>query len=264
MTDLELLDHPLISERYFFPRHESPESPHWIECDGARLACAWRPTQGPAKGTIVHFHGNGEVVADWLDGFDDFCHHCGWNLLLAEYRGYGGSSGRPQLGQMLNDAPKVVAALDTPPEKVVLFGRSVGSLFALEALDQYPGISGLVLESGVADVRERLLLRVSPRELGVSPEEFDHVISVAFDHQRKLSTYRGKTLVLHAAQDDLVDVSHGHRLHAWAGGPKELKILPRGGHNDIMYANSAAYFAALESFLDMLPPDATRASTDHD
>lgn len=258
MTDLTLLDHPLISERYFFPRHEAPASPYWIECDGARLACAWRPTPGPAKGTIVHFHGNGEIVADWLGGFDAFCHHCGWNLLLAEYRGYGGSTGTPQLGQMLKDAPKVIEALDTPPQEMVIFGRSVGSLFALEALDCHPEIAGLVLESSVADVRERLLLRVSPQDIGVNRDEFDQLMSEAFDHQRKLSTYRGRTLVLHAAHDDLVDVSHGERLYAWAGGPKELKILPRGGHNDIMYANSEAYFAALKNFLDMLYPEPPR------
>ena len=92
----------------------------------------------------------------------------GWDLLLAEYRGYGGSTGEPLLGRMLDDVEAVLRAAG-PPERLVVFGRSVGSLFALEAVARCPGVAGLVLESAIADPLERLLLRVTPRELGVTP-----------------------------------------------------------------------------------------------
>jgi acyl-CoA dehydrogenase len=82
---------------------------------------------------VVHFHGNGEVVADWQGGFEDFIGQLGWDLLLAEYRGYGASTGEPQLGRMLDDVKPILCAAG-PPGKLVAFGRSVGSIFALEAV----------------------------------------------------------------------------------------------------------------------------------
>ena len=84
-----LLDHPLISERYFFPRADAPADPFWIDCDdGTRLACAYNETD-PSAPTVVHFHGNGEVVADYLDGFPGLINRMGCNCFFAEFRAYG-------------------------------------------------------------------------------------------------------------------------------------------------------------------------------
>jgi hypothetical protein len=118
----DLLDHPLISERYFFPRREPPRSRLDVEVGDATLACALHRAD-PEGHVVVHFHGNGEVVADWQDGFPEVIGQLGWDLLLAEYRGYGGSSGSPQLGRMLADVEAVMRAAG-PPERVVVLGRS--------------------------------------------------------------------------------------------------------------------------------------------
>ena len=94
-----LLDHHLISERYFFPRAEAPAEPFWVDCaDGTRLACAYHETD-PAAPTVVHFHGNGEVVADYLDGFPGLIDRMGCNCFFAEFRGYGGSTGTSTVRQ---------------------------------------------------------------------------------------------------------------------------------------------------------------------
>ncbi len=44
-----LLDHPLISQRYFFPRTGDFPDPFWIECEGARLACSFHEIDPTAK-----------------------------------------------------------------------------------------------------------------------------------------------------------------------------------------------------------------------
>ncbi|MEW5921547.1 MAG: hypothetical protein AB1796_11505 [Bacillota bacterium] len=46
--------------------------------------------------TILYFHGNGEVAGDY-DGFAPYYHRAGTNLAVAEYRGYGASSGIPTI-----------------------------------------------------------------------------------------------------------------------------------------------------------------------
>jgi pimeloyl-ACP methyl ester carboxylesterase len=243
----DLLDHPLIAERYFFPRPVAPGSRLDVDAGDARLACALHRSDA-AGHTVVHFHGNGEVVADWQDGFDEAVLGMGWDLLLAEYRGYGGSSGEPQLDRMLDDVAPIMRAAG-PADKVVVFGRSVGSLFALEAVDRFPGVAGLILESGIADPLERLLMRISPGELGVTRAAFEAAVAKRLDQRAKIGRYRGPVLVLHARDDGLVDVSHGERLAAWAGGQATLRVFEEGDHNSVLAENMAAYLGELGRFL---------------
>jgi len=244
---MTLLDHPLISERYFFPRAARPRARLDVAVEGATLACALHRAD-PDGHAVVHFHGNGEVVADWQDGFDRVINRLGWDLLLAEYRGYGGSTGQPQLGRMLDDVAAVMAAAG-PPERLVVFGRSVGSLFALEAVARCPEVAGLVLESAIADPLERLLLRVTPAELGAPAGALEAEVAARLDHRAKLGGYRGPVLLLHARHDGLVDVSHAERLAAWAGGPASLRIFEEGDHNSILAENQEAYLDLLAAFL---------------
>ncbi len=128
-----VLDDPTLNRRYFFPRPGAFRGPTWVDVGDAELACAYNQVDG-ADLTVVHFHGNGEVVRDWLEeGLAERFAPLGCNLLLAEYRGYGMSTGMPSLGRMLDDVERVIAQADLPPERLVLFGRSVGSIFAIHA-----------------------------------------------------------------------------------------------------------------------------------
>jgi alpha-beta hydrolase superfamily lysophospholipase len=248
-----ILDHPIISQRYFFPRACRIPSPLRIESGDARLAC-WFHRVDPEALTVVHFHGNGEVVGDYLGDFADRIAGMGCNLLLAEYRGYGMSTGEPQLGRMLEDVGPIVQATGSPPERLVLFGRSAGSLLALEAVSRLPEVAGLVIESGIADPLERLLLRLDPGELGLSADEFAAAVRDRLNHRRSIGAYRGPTLILHALHDDLVDVGNARRLASWAGGPVTLKLFDRGDHNTVLTENEAGYFAAVAEFLGRVGP----------
>ena len=246
-----ILNHPLISERYFFPRCGHLSQPFWVDCGDAQLACSYHEVDPVAK-TLIHFHGNGEIVDDWQGDFVAIIQKMGFNVFLAELRGYGQSTGDPQLGKMLSDVVPTVEALQRPAGDLIFFGRSVGSIFALEAAARFPEAAGLIIESGVADVKERLLLRVSPQELGVSVSEFESEITEKLNHKKKMTSYSGPALVLHTRNDGLVDVSHGQRLYDWAGGEKTLKIFPYGNHNDIMIVNVREYFSLLMQFLTSL------------
>lgn len=244
----DLLDHPLIGERYFFPRRGHLNDPFWVDCGDARLACHYHQVD-PSARTLIHFHGNGEIVDDYLGDFVSLVGRMGCNCLLVEFRGYGLSGGRPALGRMLADVPPVIRALGQPAEQLIFFGRSVGSIFAIEAATRYPEASGLILESGVADVLERLLLRVDPAELGTTREQLAQAVADRLDHRQKLARYQGPVLVMHTLNDGLVDVSHGRRLYQWAQGRKRLQVFPRGNHNDIMFENAREYFRLLAEFI---------------
>lgn len=138
----------------------------------------------------------------------------------------------------------------TTSSRTFVFGRSLGSIYAIELAARYPRLAGLILESGIADPLERLLLRVSPEELGATLGEVTAEVRRLFDHQQKLSRYQGPLLVLHAAHDTLIDASHARRNYAWAAGrDKELRLLPHGDHNSIFTDNREEYLDALRALL---------------
>lgn len=249
---MSILDHPTISSRYFFPRAGQLENPTWVNVGDYRLACYHEQFDPEAK-TLVYYHGNGEIVPDYVPEFVDQVREWGLNCLLVEYRGYGESSGVPLLGSMLDDVEPVAAALPCPPEQTVVYGRSVGSIYAIEHAQRFPQIAGLIVESGIADPLERLLVRLEPSEIGVTSAALHAECDEKLNHKRKIASYDGPLLVLHTRHDELVDVSHAERLHRWSGSAsKRLTIFENGGHNTITFANAHEYTKAVSDFVASL------------
>ena len=111
-----------------------------------------------------------------------------------------------------------------------------------------PSTAGLVIESGIHDVLQRLLLRMSPEELGSDLDEMIDAVHGRLNHEAKLQAYPGPSLFLHAEGDDLVTPDHARDNHA-AAQNGTLAMLPYGGHNDILGQNTQAYLSALDTFL---------------
>ena len=249
-----ILDHPVISERYFFPRSDFLDCPTNVAVDGAVLGCYVRaPHQnGPL---LVHFHGNGEVVGDYLPDWADAFVERGINVFLAEYRGYGSSTGDPTLVRMLDDVTPIYEAAKTVSSPVFVYGRSVGSIYALELAKRHPQVAGLILESGIADPLERILLRVTPSEIGSTDDKVAAEAARHLDHKGKLSELRSPVLVFHARYDHLVDVSHGARLASWAGEDAEFVCFDRGDHNSILACNGLDIVSKTAEFISAPRPE---------
>jgi len=239
-----LLDHPTLSARYFYPWPNHFENPFFVTGDGYRLGCRYLKVSENFP-TIIHFHGNGESVQDYLGDFEQRIARMGANLLLAEFRGYGMSSGEPALAAMLEDVRLIVKASAIPPEEIIFFGRSLGSLYAQHGASLYPQAAGLIIESGLADPLERILVRIEPRDVGATMDELKGEVDRHFDQQAKISSFTGRVLIMHTRNDDLVSVSHAERLYEWANEPKELVVFQRGDHNTILPANEEEYFAKI-------------------
>jgi pimeloyl-ACP methyl ester carboxylesterase len=247
--DRSVLDHPLIAERYFFPQPDAPDDITEVNVEGAVLACHFHRPRKDAR-TVIHFHGNGETVDDYVPWFPEMMEQRGLNTFLAEYRGYGASTGRPLYGAMLDDTEAIFDAVGQPEEQLVVFGRSVGSTYAIELVSRHPRVGALILESGIANPLERLMIRFRPAELGVDAEELARVVTERLDHRAKLEGFGGDLLVLHAADDALIDVSHGRRLAEYGpAGRTELLIFDIGNHNAIMAINMERYWEAIDRLL---------------
>ena len=249
-----ILDHTIISERYFYPQRAALSGAVMVETPEGPLAC-WRSAPPSNKPVVVHFHGNGELVHHWIPDFVPSIQKMGYEVFLAEYRGYGASAGKPRLGAMLNDVSAIVKAVGVPPQHMVAFGRSVGSIYAIEMAHRFPEIAGLVLESGIADVLQRLLLRMEPQELGCTPKALKDAVLKHLDHQTKLKGFQQPLLVLHAEGDNLVTIDHAEANYRWSASlQKKFVRFERGDHNSILAVNYAEYLQEVHGFLAAVRP----------
>jgi hypothetical protein len=244
-----ILDHPAISGRYLFPQPRCIDDPFIVQAEGAELAC-YQKVIDPDNFTMVHFHGNGEAVADYVPDMVDVFAELGLNSLFVEYRAYGGSTGKARLVAMLGDGEAAIKAAGLTPEKAILFGRSIGSLYAIELVLRQGAIAGLILESGIADPSERFLTYADLSAEGIEEADVLAEVERHFDHRRKLSTYTNPLLILHTENDGLIDISHAERNYNWAGSAqKRLLRFPMGNHNTILGTNWKEYWAAVGDFV---------------
>ena len=142
--DYSKFDRPEILMVLFHPRHElggpQPGSSAEnllipVEKDvviGARFHPA-----GKSAPTILFFHGNGEIVADY-DDMGTMYNRMGINFLAVDYRGYGRSTGSPTLTSMMKDSHLIFTwvkgwlAEENHNGHLFVMGRSLGSASTLE------------------------------------------------------------------------------------------------------------------------------------
>src|SRR5512147_2315656 len=78
--------------------------------DGLDLL-AWHRPAAPRRATILYLHGNGGHIGYRGDRVRPFI-DAGFEVLLVEYRGYGGNPGRPSEQGLMSDARAALAFLD--------------------------------------------------------------------------------------------------------------------------------------------------------
>lgn len=245
-----IFDRDDFTASLFFPRPDAtpPGSATDLAVDvvGAELHVRCHPAP-TARCALLLFHGNGEVVADY-DGASGRFAACGAALAVADYRGYGKSTGAPTLRTLIADAPAVAAAVrDAMGLPLVVMGRSLGGA-AAHALYAQPiaDMIGVVLESTFTDLRG-LIARRGLR----APDAFTADETATFDPLPKLAAGRLPLLVLHGERDALIPVGEAATALATAGSAvKQLVTIPGHGHNDLSFADG--YWAALAGFVAAL------------
>jgi len=234
-----------FNRRLFYPRRDTSTSPagavdRFVDVPGARLHLREHAT-AEARATVLLFHGNGEVVADYDEAAPLF-EAAGAALAVVDYRGYGLSGGEATLRNLIDDAPEVVAALGGG-RPVIVMGRSLGSAAAAEIYRRPPpGVRGFIWESGFVDLDA--LVRRRGFALPRLPEDDRR----AFDPLPKLRVGRSALLVLHGADDDMILPREAQEAFDAAGtSTKKLVFVANRGHNDV--SASPTYWDAIGMFV---------------
>lgn len=230
------LDLPV--RRVTFPTEDGLQLASWVIPAGASSSGYW----------LLICHGN----AGNLSEFGRPAHYAGLrqlglNLLAFDYRGYGESEGAPTEVGLYRDAKAAYRYLreqGIPPDRIIVFGHSLGSAVAVDLVSQAPA-AGLIVEGAPTSVIERgqeLYPFVPVRWLAVS----------RFPSIEKIPRVTIPKLFLHATGDEVIPVRHGRRLFEAAPPPKTFVEL-QGGHGDAFDVDSAEYFGSIRRFIAGLP-----------
>jgi uncharacterized protein len=244
-----ILEDRTISKRFLFPREKHFPNPFLITTPSNKLSC-YRQIVNEKKKMLIVFHGSSEVVTDYLEVFAHEIKEMNYNLLIAEYPGFSLSTGTSSLINIIREIPFIIKNCGFPEEQLVVFGRSLGTAYAVNAIHQFPEIKGLIIESGIADFYERLDRRVSPEDIETTEQVLRTEVLKFFNIEEQLKAYKGSTLIMHTSEDRIINVRHARQNFEWANEPKKLVLFDNGDHSDIQFCNKEAYFKTIEEFLD--------------
>ena len=199
--------------------------------DGETLHGWWLPASSEPKGTVYFLHGNAQNISShimnvaWLP-------ERRYNVFLIDYRGYGRSTGAPDIEGTLHDAETglrwLVDQPDVQNQPLFLLGQSLGGALGTALAsewvkrDEQPPLDGVILDgtfSGFrAIAREKLgdFWLTWPLQVPLSwtiTDEYE-----AYERIGDISPV--PVMVIHSVRDGIIPFHHGERLYEAAEEPK--------------------------------------------
>jgi hypothetical protein len=213
--------------------------------DGERLH-AWLVRPSAVHSTLVLVcHGNAGNIEDRLYVAAAFA-RMGHAVLLFDYRGYGGSSGRPSEEALYADAEcaydHAVGALGFAAERVVVYGESLGGAVAIE-LARRRTVAALVVEESFTSLPD-----VGARHYRWLPVRW--LARYRFDSITKVAAIDAPKLVIHSPDDEIVPFEQGRALFAAAREPKRF-LATRGSHNAGGFTQTPAWCDDVQSWIEL-------------
>jgi hypothetical protein len=212
--------------------------------DGVLLHAWYLPVRQARWVTLVS-HGNAGNISHRLDRALLLQARLQSSVLLYDYRGYGASEGSPDEAGTYRDGRAAYLYLSEekkiPPDRIVLFGESLGSAVSLELALSHPA-AALVLEAPFTSVpdmaRSTIFAPLGP------------LVRTRYENLAKVGRLRMPLLVLQGDHDEVVPFAQGRRLFDAAPEPKRHFAIPGAGHNDTYVVGGEAYWRVVSEFLE--------------
>lgn len=222
----------------FLPRpssyRDSPEIIRIPTANGNRISAVYLPNPA-ARFTLLVSHGNAEDIGDDREWLQEL-RRSGFGVFAFDYEGYGTSEGKPSEKAAYQDEAAaydyLAVNLGTPPDRIVIFGRSVGTGPATYIAARRPA-AGLILQSPFVSAF-RVLTRVP-----LLP--FDK-----FPNARNIRHVHCPVLIMHSRRDRVIPFWHGQKIFELANEPKEFFWPTEPDHNEMELV--AGYWAALRRY----------------
>lgn len=205
-----------------------------LEVEGAEVRVTTKPASGPEA--VIYFGGNAEDVNYSLPDLEAaFPRHA---LYVMHYRGYGASTGKPSEKNLVADALALFDRVRAEHEKVVAFGRSLGSGVAIQLATSRP-VSRLILVTPYDS-----LVDLAARHYPIFPVRW--LMRDKFDSWRYAPSVTAPTHLVAAQNDEIVPRQSTEALYArFPAGRATLRVVAGTGHNTIQ--ESPEYIPLLRS-----------------
>lgn len=213
---------------------------------GDELDGWWIPATQNDAPTVVYFHGNYRNIGNNLEHSQRF-HQLGYNVLLADYRGYGKSTGgEPSEAKVYEDAEAVWQYLlhsrGIKPAQAVIYGHSLGGAIAINLAVHHPEAAGLITESTFTSMRA-----MGEKNYGFLP--IGWLLNQRFESLQKVPELKIPVQFIHGSWDQKVPVDMAKQLYAAAPGAKKLLLIEGGEHNNSAAIGWVEYRDAVTDFV---------------
>ena len=196
--------------------------------DGLTLSGWFLASAGPSpRVTVLVFNGNAGNRAH-RGPLAEALHRHGLQVLLVDYRGYGGNPGTPTEKGLAADSRAARAYLTARPDvdrsRIVYFGESLGTAVAVDLAAVHPP-AALVLRSPFTSMTD-----VGQHHYPFLPVRL--LLQDRFATIDLIQRIRVPLLVIAGGRDRVVPIENSRRLYDAAVAPKTLLVLPDADHND--------------------------------
>ena len=216
----------------------------WFQAaDGVRLF-GWYVDVQADRPVMLWCHGNAGTIINRLENLK-LLYRLGLSVFLFDYRGYGRSQGRPSEEGLYQDALGAHDYLTRTrmihPERIIIFGRSLGAAVAGELAVQKPA-TGLILESAFPSIEA-----VAKFHYGGLPVHW--LLGADFTLIDRLPHLSLPKLIIHGDKDDIIPIKLGRQVFEAAIPPKSFYVIPGADHNNTYQVGGTAYFGRLTEFI---------------
>jgi pimeloyl-ACP methyl ester carboxylesterase len=206
----------------------------------------WVPAPAPEAPVWLFLHGNGSTIGDEVKRPYWF-HQLGFSCFLMDYRGYGRSAGKfPTESSVYEDVEVawnyLTQVKQIPPNRIFVYGHSLGGAIAIELALRHPDIAGLAVEGSFTTMRS--MVDHLYRQFGVFP--VDLLLHQRFDSLKKVRSLSMPILFIHGTSDRLIPHTMSQTLFEAASEPKKLLLVPNAEHHDVGELGGSQYFQAIQ------------------
>ena len=206
----------------------------------------WIPAENPDAPTVLYLHGNFRNIGYNLENVLRYRTLC-CNLLLADYRGYGKSTGgKPSEAKVYEDAEAawqyLVGQRGVKPQQLFIYGHSLGGAVAIDLALRHPEAAGLITESTFTSMQAMGELKYDFLPAGL-------LLNQRFESLQKITRLKVPLLLIHGTWDQKVPVEMARQLFEAAPQPKALVIIEGGEHSNNAAVGWVEYRDAVSAFI---------------
>ncbi|WP_332990358.1 alpha/beta hydrolase [Microcoleus sp. A006_D1] len=205
--------------------------------------------KGGLERVVLYLHGNGSNVGANVEHANRF-HGLGLSVFLIDYRGYGKSQGDfPSESRVYEDAQLawdyLVQQRGINPHQIYIYGHSLGGAIAIDLAVRHPEAAGLIVEGSFTSTRA--MVDFQKGLFWMFPIDF--LLRQRFDSLAKVDRLQIPVLFIHGTADSVVPAEMSQKLFDAAHEPKQLYMVPNGGHNNAAQIGGAEYLRVVSKFL---------------